>query len=202
MTSKVSSEMFPLSELRKMYVQRIRSTAFMDSDSNIIISFKLFSNIVPSFPAASELYGDIIEKALESLSFQTVDGMHQLHEVDYVFLDEKEHCVAVLKNGQDMFMLSPKSSDKPIILTVKSPEDLTVTTYFMKRYYQVHQSEFPYLNEFARIIDSKISRRDQLTKGIKDTAEFCISNKWMKDNILNCIYELHKLVENSSFVLV
>lgn len=197
MTGKVSSEMYPVSELRTIFGPRVRSTGFFGKSPNIIVSFKLFTNLVAKFNVSSS-YRDIIGKAIERISFNTVDGMHTLSEVNYIFADSRNRWVAVLKDGHDTFILYPKGN---AVIAKDSPKSFIVSTSEMKKYYWSHVSEYPYLNEFAEIIDSKIENRAMLTNDISQVVKRCESNEWVKVNILNCLKDLMRLVTNSYFII-
>lgn len=199
MISKVSSDMFPISELRKEFVARIRSTGFFNTNPNVIISFKLFSNIVPKLnKKVSLFYGEIIERALSSISFNTIDGTHRLSEVDYMFVDDYKRCVAVLNNGKDLLLLT---SDKDACPIVKYPENFTISTTIMKRHYIENIQDFPYLCQMTKIIDSKVNKRAQLITNIPNISQILASDVWINNNIMNCLAELKNLVTKSSFVI-
>lgn len=200
MISKISSDMYPVSELRKIFVHRIRTTGFFNTDPDIIVSFKLFTNIVAKLSSkASSQYGEIIETALSSISFNTIESLHRLSEVNYMFNDESNRCVVVLNNGKDLLLLKNDRDARPI---VKSPKDFTISTILMKRYYLEHISDYWYLNKLTEIVDSKIDKRSQLTNDMSRISNIISDNEWVKDNIMNCLEDLKKLVSNSAFVIV
>lgn len=196
MLSKVSSEMMPASELRSVFSQRIRTTGFQHSNPNAIVKFSLFSNIVAHFDCASEAYSEVIAKALDSVSFFTNEGLHRFYEVDYIFADEDDRCVAVLKDGRD-FLILHSASGKPL----KGLEGLKVSTSMLKDYYLANQESFPYLNKMGDLLASMVENRSQLSNAMTKLANRCINNKWIEDNIFECIGELKALVTKSSFVL-
>lgn len=197
MMEKVSSDMYPVSELHSIFRRRVISTGFFNTSPNIIVSFKLFTNIVTTFDVSTS-YSEIIKKAIESISFNTVDGIHRLSEVDYMFVDNNNHCVAVLKDGQDFLMLYPESNT---VIVKGSPRDFTLSTAQMKGYYWDHISAFPYLDKMAELIDSRIEKRAMLTNDVRKVAGYCISNPWIKNNILNCLNDLKHLVNNSYLLI-
>ena len=198
---KVHSEMFTLSELRKKFGQRIRTTAFMNSNPSFIVSFKVFSNIVAAFPVMSDVYSNIIEKAIDGIAFYTLEGWHRLNEVDYMFYDENsKSCVAVLQNGKDLCVCMPSEARETSIIDTL-PDKLIVSTTKLKGAYKKAYDEFRYLSELTRVIDSKISSRAELTKNVPGLANALRNDEWVKDNITYCLGELNRLVDESAFIL-
>lgn len=197
MLSKIASDQYPVSELRNVFSHRIRTTGFQGSNPNVIVKFSLFSNIVAHFDSASESYSEVIDKALETISFFTNEGLHHLYEVDYIFTDENNQWVAVLKNGKDFLILN--SSGEPIIAEM---EELILSTSKLKGYYISHCEAFPYLNKMGEIIDSLLDNRSQLSGAVRKIADRCINNDWIRENILECLDELKALVSESSFLLM
>lgn len=199
MTKKVSEDMYPLNELRKKFGHRIRTTAFSNKKDNILVSFKLFSNIVASLKV-SEDYAEVIEKALSNVAFYTEGGYHKLNEVDYMFIDDNNLNVAVLKNGKDYTLLCPPEKGETTPLKAKSPLFCRVSTLQLKEYYSKHISQFPYLNLMAKEID-KFNIHGSISSNIPHVAQRCLQNEWIRLNISECINELSKLLDNASFVL-
>lgn len=198
---KVHSEMVTLSELRKKFGQRIRTTAFMSSNPSFIVSFKVFSNIVAEFPVMSNLYSKIIEKAIDGIAFYTLEGWHRLSELDYMFYDEEsKSCVAVLQDGKDLCVCMPPEVGETSVID-SMPDKLIVSTSRLKRAFQASKNEFPFLLDLTRVIDSKVSSRADLTKNVPELANALRNDEWVNDNIAYCLGELDRLVDKSAFVL-
>lgn len=199
---KVASEMFTLSELKKEFGHRIRATAFMNSNPSFIVSFKIFSNIVAEFPVISDVYSTIIEKAINGITFYTLEGWHQLREVDYMFYDEESKtCVVVLRNGKDLCVcMPPEAGETSVIDTM--PYKLIVSTKKLKRYYKENYNEFRYLSELTQVIDSKISSRNEVIKNVPALANILRNDEWVNNNITYCLGELNRILDESSFILI
>lgn len=199
LTAKIAADMSTAKELHEMFYKRVRSTAFSSTNPHVMVRFKLFSNIVSrsGVVGASSKYSEIVSKALAAISFNTIEGKRKLAEVDYMFIDDDKRCIAVLRNGMDMFVLNPET-DEPLV--VDTIEDLTVSTYMMKSYYLAHITDFPYLNKLTEIIDFRFSRA-QVSNDISSVADFCVENDWILENLMNCLEDLKRLVDNSSFVI-
>ena len=182
-----------------MFYKRVRSTAFSSTNPDVTVRFNLFSNIVSrsGIAGASPKYSEIVDKALDTISFNTVEGKHKLAEVDYMFIDDDNRCIAVLRNGTDMFVLDPETDEPLVIDTI---EDLTVSTSLMKKYCLAHIADFPYLNRWTGIIDFRFTR-SQVSKDVSGVADFCVKNDWILENLMNCLEDLKRLVDNSSFII-
>ena len=200
MISKVSADMYPVNELRKAYEHRIRTTGFFNTDPSIIVSFKLFSNVVAYFDGASDIYSDIIENATNNLSFFTEAGWFTLQEVEYMFIDKDDYCVAVLKNGNDLIMRTPPKDNESNPIKIDSPLKLTVSTEDLKNYYLSHFNDFRFLNRFSKELDSHLESRSQFTKNFKSIAELIRTGEiffpWQ-----HVMHDLKKLFAKSSFEL-
>lgn len=193
---KIAADMYPLNELREEFSRRIRATGFTDSHPNIVVSFKLFSNIVPSIDNASQPFSEVIEKALSELSIYCTDGKHQLQEVDYMFFDDNGQCVIVLNNGNALTVLN---ADIP--MEAESLDDIIVSTSALKDYYLNNQKDFPFLSAMASEIDNMGITHSEISQHTTTAAQKCITNDWIKDNIDHCIDELQQLLCHASFIL-
>lgn len=199
---KISSEMYPLNELRNKYSHRIRTTGFTKSRPSIVVSFKLFSNIVNSLENASEHYAEVVEKALSGLSFLTLDGMHRIEEVDYMFVDDEGQCVAVLSNGDDLIVMNHSKNNVLIPFTGDPLDNAIVSTKELKEYFIEHREDFPYLNSLAEEIDSMKIDHVSISNNTPFAARMCLQNEWIRRNIDYCINELDNLLDHASFVLI
>lgn len=200
-TSKISAEMFLQSELRKEFMSRVRSTAFMSTQDGILVSFHFFSSIVSRFPEASGRFAEVVDKAIGCIRFHTPGGSHILRDVDYMFIDPNGLCVAVLTDGRDFPLLSAPQSSESYPLKVNSPLELTVSTQMLKRYYLKHKLKFPYLNELARQLYLKRMNTAYISKHSREVADSYRANLWFQAHVLNCLQELDLLVSNASFLL-
>lgn len=200
MKSKVSADMYPVNELRKEYMHRIRTTGFFNTDPAIIVSFKLLSNVVANFDGASDMYSDIIETATNNLSFFTEVGWFTLQEVEYMFIDKDDYCVAVLKNGNDLMMRTPPKDNESYPFKIDSPLKLTVSNEALKKYYLSHFHDYRFLNRFSKELDSHLENRSQFTKNFKSIAELIRTGEiffpWQ-----HVMHDLKKLFAKSSFEL-
>ena len=200
MITKVSADMYPVQELRKAYMHRIRTTGFFNSDPAIIVSFKLLSNVVANFDGASDMYSDIIETTTNNLSFFTDAGWFTLQEVEYMFIDKDGYCVAVLKNGNDLIMRTPPKDNESYPIKIDSPLNLTVSTEALKKYYLSHFNEFRFLNRFTQELDNNLESRSQFIKKFKSIAEL-IRNGDVFFPWQHIMHDLKKLFEHASFEL-
>lgn len=198
---KISADLYPLNELREKFSHRIRTTGFTKSRPSIVVSFKLFSNIVGAIGNASEHYADVIENALSGLSFLTQEGEHHLSEVDYMFVDDKNQCVAVLINGSALTLLKNSKGDVMTPIIGDPLENLIVSTKELKEYFMEHREDFPYLNSMAEEIDSMRIDHASITKETTLVARMCKENDWIRCNIDYCIDELNNLLGHASFIL-
>lgn len=199
---KVSNEMYPLNELREEFAHRIRTTGFTKSRPNVLVSFKLFSNIVRSIGNASEHYAIVIEKALSGLSFLTQDGVHHLNEVNYMFIDDKKRCTAVLNDGTVLTLMMPGQGVILTPITGDPVDNLIVSTYKLKAFYLKHREDFPYLNSLAEEINSMGIKHSMVSQNTSVVAQMCKNNEWIRCNIDYCIDELSNLLSQASFVLI
>lgn len=200
MITKVSSEMYPVKELRKEYMHRIRTTGFFNTDPAIIVSFKLLSNVVANFDGASDMYSDIIETATNNLSFFTEAGWFTLQEVEYMFIDKDDYCVAVLKNGNDLMMRTPPKDNESYPIKIDSPLKLIVSTEALKNYYLSHFHDFRFLNRFSKELDSHLESRSQFIRNFKTISEL-IRNGDVFFQCQHVMHDLKKLFEKASFEL-
>lgn len=200
MITKVSADMYPVQELRKAYMHRIRTTGFFNSDPAIIVSFKLLSNVVANFDGVSDMYSDIIETTTNNLSFFTDAGWFTLQEVEYMFIDKDGYCVAVLKNGNDLIMRTPPKDNESYPIKIDSPLNLTVSIEALKKYYLSHFNEFRFLNRFAQELDNHLESRSQFTKNFKSIAEL-IRNREVFFQWAHVMHDLKKLFQYTNFEL-
>ena len=200
MVSKISSDMYPLSELRKEYTYRIRTTAF-SKHPEIFVSFKLLSNLVPAFPEASELYAEVIEKALSGVTFQSSSGVHTLSQVEYMFVDDEGFNVAVLVDGCVTDILCPGDSSDPEHIQASCPLKFRVSTKQLKKYYVTHREKYPHLNYLTSILNSIGVGNYTSYSTINSLVSKLRSLNWVQHNIINCLRDLSNLLDNASFVL-
>ena len=202
MITKISTEMFPLSELREKYRSRIGTTAFFNRRPSPFVSFKIFTNLVPQMPKnISAEYYKVKEKALQRLSFYTTGGRYELKDVDYIFMDQENRLVVVFQSGEDYIMLnSPIEGAQTQILDI-SPLQLTVSTYEIKKYFTENIVKYPFLKEFANLCDTTIPKRTMLSKKTGEAVNYIAHLPWVVKNISSCIKELDDLLDNASFIL-
>lgn len=203
MITKISGELYPYSELKKTFLRRINTTAFMNQSCNpYFVSFKLFSNIVGNHPIASAFFSTIRDKAVNGITFYTLAGRRKLVDVDYLFNDYQGISVMVDKAGKE-FLLSSVPNEKNVsnLLYGISPIEMELTTKNLKNYFENHFNEFPYLIHLSKIIDREFSR-ECLTKHMVVVAKFCKNHEWVNQNLIDLLKEVNKLLDNSYFQLV
>lgn len=201
MTTKVSADMYPLNELKVKFGSRIRTTRFTQRTPRVEVNFKLLSNLISRFPEVRVRYLGIIEKSIYNMAFFTEDGFHRLKEVDYMFKDDNQNIVAVLKSGKDLKMLTPPEKGESKILMADCPLHCRVSTSRLKSYYITHREDFPFLNAMAKVLDDICIDMDHLSRVVSESVEKCNANEWIRSNISECIEELSKLMDKSSFVI-
>lgn len=202
MTIKVSSEMFPLNQLRDEYRPRIGSTAFFNRKPFPFISFKLFTHLVPKLPQTiSTEYSKVKEKALQRLSFYTTGGRFMLRDIDYTFIDQENRLVAVLQSGEDYIMLTPPIDVTQTEILNISPLKLIVSTYEIKKYFNENIGKYPFLKEFANLCDKTIPKRAIFSKKTEEAVSYIVNLSWIRENIGSCIKELDDILNNASFIL-
>lgn len=200
MTTKISEDMYPLNELRKEYNKRVKSTGFFNTKPNVLVSLHIFSNIIASTECSSR-YGKIMEEALSNISFYTAAGYIKFNEVDYMFINVDQLCVAVLKDGRDFLVLEENDGCIFRPIEIDTPLNLIVSTKLLKGYYIEHSDDFQYLNTMANVIEKMGIKHSDVSKHIKNVSIKCRGNAWIMNNINHCLDDLDKLFRKSSFVL-
>lgn len=109
---KRMQERFLYKELKAIFRHRVRSTGFRGyATSPFIVSFHILSNIIGKYPVASKYYSAIIDKAIDGILINTVEGIQEFRNVDYMFVDSNHICVAVMANGCDLSLCTKPDSD-------------------------------------------------------------------------------------------
>lgn len=203
MTTKVSSEMFPLNELRRKYMNRVRSTSFTsDTKPSVIVNFHLFNLLIEKLSGTiSKEFLKVLEKALQNLSFYTTGGRFILKDVDYIFQDQENRLIVVLLSGEDFIMLTPPIDVIQTQILNVSPLSLIVSTYALKEYFTENIEKYPYLKNFSNLCDKILPQRSMITLKTSECVGYLINSPWVKENITSCIKELDDLFDKASFVL-
>ena len=203
MTTKISSEMFPLNELNGEYMSRVRSTGFTSGTKpSVIVNLHLFNLLMGKLPdTISEEFHKVLKKALQNISFYTTGGRFILKDVDYIFQDQENRLVVVLQSGEDFVMLTPPVDVIQTQIMNVSPLSLIVSTYALKEYFTENMENYPYLKDFSNLCDNILPQRSMITLKTSECVGYLINNPWVKENITSCIKELDDLFDKASFVL-
>lgn len=203
MTTKVSSEMFPLNELREKFRKKIRSTGFTSGTKpTTIVNFHLLNLLSNRLSdSLSKNFSKVVEKALQNLSFYTIRGRFTLNDVDYIFIDEENRLVVVLQSGEDYVMLTPPKGVIQTQIMDVSPLQLIVSTYALKEYFTENIDKYSSLKTFSNLCDKNIPLRSMITSEPRKSVDYMVNLPSITEIVDSCIKELDDLLDKASFIL-